>query len=70
MNYTVVVRQAPDGFYIASCPVVPEARAQGTTYNECLENMKEVIKLCLEFRKSRGEEVPKEERLEQVQIAL
>ena len=70
MNYTVVIRQAPDGFYIGSCPVLPEARAQGETYEECLDNMKEVINLCLEFRRDRGEEIPKEERLEQVHVAL
>ncbi|MBI4234548.1 MAG: type II toxin-antitoxin system HicB family antitoxin [Chloroflexi bacterium] len=70
MEYTIVIRQAPDKFYIGSCPVLPEARAQGKTYEECLANMKEVIELCLSFRKERGEEIPKEERLERVTVAL
>ena len=60
MEYPVVVRKAPDGFYIASCPVIPEAHAQGETHDECLVNVKEVIELCLEFRKERGEAVPQE----------
>lgn len=51
MEYTVVVRRAPDGFYIASCPLLPEAKAQGETYEECLANIKEVLGLCLECRK-------------------
>ena len=57
LDYTIVIRQAPDGFFIASCPMVPEARAQGETYDECLANMKEVLELCLEYRQERGEEI-------------
>ena len=70
MKYTVVTRKAPDGFYIASCPVVPEAHAQGETYEECLDNIKEVIELCLEYRKERGEEIPEEIGTSQVSIAI
>jgi predicted RNase H-like HicB family nuclease len=70
MEYTVVVRQAPDGYFIASCPVIPEAKAQGKTYAACLSNIKEVIQLCLEYRKERGEEIPKETLTEKVKIAL
>ena len=52
MQYTAMIRKAPDGFYIASCPLIPEAHAQGETYEECLANIKEVLELCLEYRKS------------------
>lgn len=58
MNYTVFIRKAPDGFYIASCPLIPEARAQGRTYAGCLANIKEVLDLCLEYRRERGENNP------------
>ena len=54
MEYTVIIRKAPDGFHIASCPLVPEARAQGETYEECMANAKEVLELCLEYRRERG----------------
>ena len=60
MQYTAIVRKAPDGFYIANCPLIPEAHAQGKTYEECLANIKEVLELCLEYRKGRGEEIPDE----------
>ncbi len=59
MEYTVVIRKAPDKYYIASCPLIPEAHAQGKSYKECLDNIKEVIELCLEHRKERGEETMK-----------
>ena len=55
MEYTVVIRKAPDCFYIASCPVIPEAHAQGDTHEECVANIKEALELCLECRKERGE---------------
>ncbi len=70
MEYTVIIRKAPDGFYIASCPLIPEARAQGETYDKCTANIKEVLELCLEFRKERGEEIPEETKADTVQIAV
>jgi predicted RNase H-like HicB family nuclease len=54
IKHTIFIRKAPDGFYIASCPFIPEARAQGKTYNTCMNNTKKVIELCLEYRKERG----------------
>ncbi|HJX12343.1 MAG TPA: type II toxin-antitoxin system HicB family antitoxin [Dehalococcoidales bacterium] len=70
MEYTVIIRKAPDGFYIASCPLIPEAHAQGETYEECMKNIKEVLELCLEYRKERGEEIPKEIDAQKVTIAV
>jgi len=50
--------------------VVPEARAQGKTYEESLANIKEAIELCLEYRKERGEEIPQEIGTRQVTVAV
>jgi predicted RNase H-like HicB family nuclease len=70
MQYTIIIRKAPDGFYIASCPLIPEAHAQGETAEECTANIKEVLELCLEYRKQRGEEIPEEIGAKQVTVAL
>jgi predicted RNase H-like HicB family nuclease len=70
MQYTVIIRKAPDGFYIASCPLIPEAHAQGKTYDECLANIKEALELCLEYRKERGEEIPQEIGTKQITVAV
>jgi len=70
MQYTIFVRKAPDGFYIASCPLIPEAHAQGEIYEECVTNIKEVLELCLEFRRERGEEIPEEIGARQVTVAI
>jgi antitoxin HicB len=70
MEYTVIIRKAPDGFYIASCPLIPEAHAQGETYDDCMTNIKEVLELCLECRKEQGEEIPQEIEAKKVIVAL
>jgi predicted RNase H-like HicB family nuclease len=70
MEYTIMVRKAPDGFYIANCPLIPEAQAQGETYEECLANIREVLELCLEYRKERGEEIPEEIGARQVTVVI
>jgi predicted RNase H-like HicB family nuclease len=70
MQYTVVIRKAPDGFYLASGPLIPEAHAQGETHEECLANIQEVLQLCLEFRKERGEEIPDAAGANQVRVVV
>ena len=70
MEYTVVIRKAPDGLYIGSCPVVPEVHAQGEDYEECLAHMKEALELCLECRKERGEEIPLEIETRQITVSI
>lgn len=50
--------------------MIPEARAQGKTHAECLAHIIEVIELCLEYRRERGEEIPQEAQTEKVKIAL
>ena len=70
MQYTVVIRKAPDGFYIASCPLIAEAHAQGESYEECLANIKEVLELCIEYRKERSEEIPDEVGMNRVTLAV
>ena len=66
----MLVRQAPDGVYAASCPVVPEAQAQGETTEEAIANVREVLQLALEYRKQMGEEIPQESSTHQVSVSV
>ena len=70
MQYTIIIRKAPDGFYIASCPLIPEVHAQGESYEECLANIKEVLELCIEYRKERNEELPNEVGTNRITLAV
>jgi predicted RNase H-like HicB family nuclease len=40
-----------DGCYIVSCPLFRGCHSDGETIDEALENIKEVIKMCLEETK-------------------
>ena len=66
-NLTAIIHKAdPDeGGYWATCIEVPGANGQGKTREECLENLKEAVRLLLEVereealrRDPKGEEVP------------
>ena len=47
-QYPVVVREAEEGGYWVSCPVLEGCYSQGETIDEALTNIREAIALCLE----------------------
>lgn len=47
-EFTVVIEQGEDGFYVGSVPELPGCYTQGHTIDELLEGIKEVIQLCLD----------------------
>lgn len=49
-EFTAIVEQ-DDPWYISYCAEVPGANGQGATREECLENLREAIKLILEHRR-------------------
>ncbi len=53
-EFYVVIEQDEDGFYVGEVPQLPGCYAQSRTLDELLQNIKEVIQLCLERQ---GEEV-------------
>ena len=44
----VVIEQDEDRAYIAHCPALGGCYTQGDTYEEAMENIKDVIQMCLE----------------------
>jgi predicted RNase H-like HicB family nuclease len=58
--FQVIFEQDEDGWYIAECPALKACYTQGKTYEEALENIKDVIEMCLESLREAGEEVPKQ----------
>ena len=61
MEYTAIIKEIEDGWYMGQCEQVLGAMTQGRTIDEVKENLKEAIALILEdekedFRKAhRGE---------------
>jgi len=45
--FTVYIEQDEDGVFIGSVPSVPSCYAQGKTQEEMLDNLRDVLKLCL-----------------------
>lgn len=70
VRFPVVITRDEDGFYLAEVPVLKSCFTQGTTREEALENIKEVIQLCLECMAEDGEPIPQEYTLEQVEVAV
>jgi len=48
LNLPIVVEIDEDGVYIVSCPVFKGCHSYGETIDEALENLREVIDMCLE----------------------
>jgi predicted RNase H-like HicB family nuclease len=67
-KFTVVVEQDEDGYYVASCPALKGCHSQGKTYKEAMKNIREAIELNVEVRRERGEPIPFEQAVEEVEI--
>jgi predicted RNase H-like HicB family nuclease len=50
-EFFVVVEQDEEGFYVGEVPQLAGCYSQARTLDELLENMREVILLCLEAEK-------------------
>ncbi len=48
LHLPIIVEQNEDGYYIVSCPIFKGCHSYGKTIDEDMENIKEVIEMCLE----------------------
>ncbi len=46
-SFAVYIEQDEDGIFIGSIPSIPSCYAQGETEEAMLQNLQEVLKLCL-----------------------
>jgi len=47
MEYTAIIEQTSDGWYIAHCAEVPNAHTQGLSIEEVMDNLTEAVELIL-----------------------
>lgn len=47
-NFTVLIEQDEDGYYVGNVPALRGCHTQGKTMDELLANIKEAIELCLD----------------------
>jgi len=50
--FPVEVEIDEDGFYVVSCPTFKACHADGATIGEALNNLTEVIEMCVEEQSS------------------
>ena len=47
-EFYVIIERDEDGYYVGEVPQLKACYSQGETIDELMENIKEVIELCLE----------------------
>lgn len=47
-EFYVIIEREQDGYYVGEVPQLKACYSQGETIDELMENIKEVIELCLE----------------------
>ncbi len=65
--FQIMVERDEAGYYVAECPALRACYTQGKTYEEVIENIKDVIALCLEDLKGRRKGIPKQAEIIGVQ---
>jgi len=51
LHLPIIVEMDEDGYYIVSCPLFRGCHSYGETIDKALENIREVIEMCLEETK-------------------
>ncbi len=54
LHLPIIIEMDEEGYYIVSCPQFRGCHSYGETIDEALENIREVIEMCLEETKLEG----------------
>lgn len=68
-RFSIAIEKDKDG-YFAFCPELQGCYAQGDTYEEVLENIRDVIRLHVEDRIESKEEIPQPESISLTSLEL
>ena len=58
--FQVIIEQDEAGYFVAECPALRACYTQGKTYEEVIDNIKDVIALCLQDLKEKGAQIPRQ----------
>jgi predicted RNase H-like HicB family nuclease len=70
LHLPILVEQDEDDYYIVSCPVFRGCHSYGKTIDEALENIKEVIDMCIEEEKEKVIEKNRFVGFREIQVPL
>jgi len=57
LHLPILIEQDEDNYYIVSCTSFKGCHSYGKTIDEALENLKEVIEMCIEEEKEKASEI-------------
>ena len=55
LHFPIMIEIDEDGYFIVSCPSFKGCHSYGETIDDALENIKEVIEMCLEEQELESE---------------
>ena len=56
-RFQVLIEQDEDGYYVADVPALQGCHTQGRSFEEALENIREVIRMCLDELRAEGKPI-------------
>ena len=70
LHLPILVEQDEDDYYIVSCSVFKGCHSYGKTIDEALENIKEVIEMCIEEEKEKSSEINRFVGFREMQVSI
>ena len=70
MKFLVTMEEGEDGYIVVSCPALQGCISQGKTKEEALANIAEAIEGFIFIMKERGEPLPSQIDIHQVEVAV
>ena len=70
LHLPILVEQDEDNFYIVSCPVFKACHSYGVTIDEALNNIREVIDICIEEEKENTGEINRFIGFREMQVTI
>ena len=56
--FQIIVEQDEAGYFVAECPALKACYTQGKTFEEVVNNIKDVLAMCLKDLKAHGKRIP------------
>jgi len=70
LHLPILVEQDEDNYYIVSCPVFKGCHSYGATVEEALDNIKEVIDMCVEEEIEKTPEINRFIGFREIQVPI
>jgi predicted RNase H-like HicB family nuclease len=70
IHLPILIEQDEDNIFIVSCPVFKGCHSYGKTIDEALENLREVIDICIDEEKEKTSEINRFIGFRELQIPI